>query len=134
MNTAVAGAPRARGKWSWIVLAIFSALPVLFGSSFIWFPSQDVRHHNGTNGLFHVNRYAWGVFVIVSGLAMLTVALTGFRKGEPWAWKAAWYIIGFFIVVAVIEPDYFFPIIFTIIIATTLLYSRPWFNNGSRRT
>jgi lysylphosphatidylglycerol synthetase-like protein (DUF2156 family) len=82
----------------------------------------------------HVNRYAWGVFVIVSALAMLTVALTGFRKGEPWAWKAAWYIIGFFIVVAVIEPDHFFPVIFAIIIVATLLYSRPWFNRGSRRT
>jgi hypothetical protein len=135
MDAAVnASARRVRGKWSWILLAIFSALPIVFGSSFIWFPSQDVRDHNGTNGLFHVNRYAWGAFVIISALAMLVVAVTGFRKGERWAWNAAWYIIAFYAIVAVIEPDYFFPVIFAIIIVSTLVYSRPWFNRLPRRT
>lgn len=135
MDAAVdAGARRTRGKRSWIVLTILNALPVIFGSSYIWFPSQTVRDHNGTEGLFHVNRYAWGVFVLASALAMLVVALTGFRRGERWAWNAAWYDIVFFLIVAVIEPDYFFPVILGAVIIATLVYSRPRFTGGLRRT
>lgn len=116
-----------RGRRAWIVVTILNALPLLFGSSYIWWPSQDVLRANGTEGLLHVNRYAWGVFVMISALAMLAVAIGGLRQGKGWAWKAAWYDIPFFAAVAVIEPDYFFPVLFGLIVAGTLFFSRSWF-------
>ncbi len=73
-----------------IALTIVNLLPIVFGTSFIWWPSSDVKAHDGTNGLFHVNRYVWGIFVIVSAVAMLSVLFTGFRRRERWAWNALW--------------------------------------------
>lgn len=116
--------PTRRGRRSWIVVALFNALPVLFGSSYIWWPSDDVLRHNGTDGLVHVNRYAWGVFVMLSAGAVLLAALTGLRRGRRWGWLAAWYDIPFFAAVALIEPDYFFPVLFGVIVAASLLHAR----------
>lgn len=123
---------RMRGRRAWIVPAVLNALPIVFGSSFIWWPSDDVRRHNGTDGLFHVNRYVWGVYVILSAAAMLAVAVTGFRRGAPWAWSALWYDVVFFAAVALIEPDYFFPVLFGIIVVATLLYTRRKASDSAR--
>ncbi len=115
------------GRRAWIIVAFFNALPVLFGSSYIWWPSDDVLRHGGTEGLIHVDRYIWGVFVMLSAGAVLLTALTGLRRGRRWAWIAAWYDIPFFTAVAVIEPDYIFPVLFGIIVAATLVWSRSRF-------
>jgi hypothetical protein len=102
----------------------FNALPLLFGSSYIWWPSDDVLKYNGTDGLIHVNRYAWGIFVMLSAGAILITAVTGLRRGRPWAWRAVWYDVPFFAAVALIEPDYFFPVLFAVIVSGALLYAR----------
>lgn len=64
--------------------------------------------HNGTEGILRVERHVWGVFVMVSAAAMLLVVLTGYRRGERWAWYAAFYQFAFFLAVAAIEPDWVF--------------------------
>lgn len=127
-STATTTAPEQRGRHAWIVVAFFNALPVLFGSSYIWWPSDDVIRYGGTDGLIHVNRYVWGAFVMLSAGAVLLTAVTGLRRGRRWAWLAAWYDVPFFAAVAVLEPDYFFPVLFAIIVAATLVRSRRRFS------
>lgn len=83
--------------------------------------------HNGTEGILRVERHVWGVFVMVSAAAMLLVVLTGYRRGERWAWYAAFYQFAFFLAVAAIEPDWVFPIVFGVLCGIAQWQSYPRF-------
>lgn len=113
---------------SWVPLLVVNALPLLFGASYIWFPSDTVKAAGGTDGIVHLGPKAWGAFVMVSAIAMVFAVVLGFRRGERWGWAALWYDIPWFIAVALIEPDYLFPLIFAAIATVTLLRSRARFS------
>lgn len=111
-----------RGKYAWLVFLL--NVPICyFGLSFIFFPGEDFRAAGTTLGLLHVPREIWGMYTIASALAMLIVGVTGFRRGEKWAWYAAWYQIVFFATVVVIEPDPVFPVIFALIVLAAMAWS-----------
>lgn len=116
--------PALASRRSWIPLLVVNALPILFGASYIWFPSDTVKAADGTEGLIHVEPKVWGAFVMASALVMVVAVLAGFRRGRRWGWSALWYDVPWFVAVALIEPDYFFPLIFAAIAAVTLLRSR----------
>ena len=119
-----------RGHLAWIVALIPNALAILFGSSYIWWPSEFVLAHNGTEGILTVGRFTWGAFVMASGIVMVVLLVTAFRQGKQWAWYAAWYDIVFFLAVALIEPDYVFPVIFSVVVAAAFIWARPSFGFG----
>lgn len=121
--------PGRRGRRAWIVFAVLDALVVFFGSSFVLFPSADVRAHHGTDGVLHLNRYLWGGFLIVSAVVMLAIALPAYRRREPWAWKAAWYNVALFVIAAAVEGN---PLaaIMAAVLTSANLRSRPRFTNS----
>lgn len=122
-RTHISGKESSRSR-AWIALAVINALPLLFGSSYIWFPSDAVKAADGTEGIVHLEAAVWGSIVLVSAVAMLAAVVFGFRRRERWSWFVLWYSVGFYVAVAVIEPDYFLPLIFAAISAGILVRSR----------
>lgn len=108
------GSPMAgvRGRRAWIGLVVLTALPIVFGSSYIWWPSPSVLDHDGTHGVLHVERNLWGAFVMASCAALLLITVAAYRTGRPWAWYAMFAMTPLYVAVAAIEPDWLFPIVF----------------------
>lgn len=110
-----------RPSKAWIPWAVINALITFFGSSYIWFPGQAVvKAGYETEGVVHVPATVWGAYVMVSALAMLAVSLTGLRRNEEWARRAALYEFPFLFLVVVLEPDPVFPVIFAVILGYCL--------------
>ena len=115
--------PRAgRG---WIAFVVVNLLVAFFGLSYIFFPMGTVvADGNQTTGLLHVPRELWGSYVVLSALAMLTVAAGPYRHGLRRAWYALLYQFVFFVAVAAIEPDPVVPTVLGIVLAVVLARSR----------
>lgn len=101
-----------RGRYAWIGLVVLTALPVVFGSSYVWWPSQNVLDNDGTHGILHVERHVWGAIVMAGCGTLLLITATAYRSGQRWAWYAMFAMTPFYVAVAAIEPDWFFPILF----------------------
>lgn len=115
----------ARNSKGWIAWVVVNGLITFFGSSYIWFPGEAVvKAGYRTEGVLHVPAAAWGVYVILSAMAMLVVAVVGLRHNAPWARRAALYEFLFFLLVAAIEPDPVVPSIFGLVLGFTLWRSR----------
>jgi hypothetical protein len=118
-----------RGGRGWIAFTIVDGLIVFFGLSYIFFPMGSVRADgNRTTGVLEVPRELWGSFVVVSAVAMLTVALYAFRTRRRWARNALAYEFGFLVVVAAVEPDPVVPTLFAIVLGFFLYRARAWFD------
>ena len=106
---------------AWIAWAAVNALITFFGLSYIFFPGEDVvKAGHRTEGVAHLPAKVWGTFIVLSSVTMLVVALTGLRRGEPWARRAALYEFPFLFLVVVIEPDPVVPVLLGVILGVTL--------------
>ena len=122
-------AGRSKG---WIAFVVINALVTFFGLSYIFFPGEDVvKAGYRTEGVLALPAAVWGVYVVLSALAMLTIAVTGLRRGERWALRAVLYEFAFLLAVVLIEPDPVVPSIFAVILAVALWRSA---RSAQRRT
>lgn len=115
-----------RRSRAWIPFVVINALIIFFGSSYLFFPGPDVvKAGYRTEGVLAVPATVWGLYCILSALAMLVVALVGLRTNQRWARRALLYEFAFFASVALIEPDPVVPTLFGIILGVALWRSRP---------
>lgn len=115
-----------RRSKGWIAFVVINALITFFGTSYILFPGTDVvKAGYRTEGVLAVPSKVWGVYCILSALAMLLVALAGLRTNQRWARRVALYEFAFLASVALIEPDPVFPTLFGVILGIALWRSRP---------
>ena len=110
-----------RPSKAWIAWAVINGLIVFFGTSYIWFPGEDVVNAGyRTEGVAHLPAKIWGAYVVASALAMLAVTVLGLRRAKPRAVRAALYEFVFLFLVVIIEPDPVFPVLFAIILGFAL--------------
>jgi hypothetical protein len=115
-----------RGRKGWIAFLLVNLFATFAGLSYIFFPMGTVvQDGNQTTGILDVPRENWGTYVVLSALALIVIAMTGYRRGARWAWYAMLYQFAFLALVAVVEPDTFTPVVFGIICAVVMWRERP---------
>ncbi len=115
---------RKVGK-TWIPFVVVNVLVTFFGLSYIFFPMGTVvQDGDHTTGILAVPRVVWGMYVVVSALALAFISVTAYRSGERWAWFVLLYQFVFLGVVAAVEPDYVVPGVFALVLALMLWRSR----------
>lgn len=120
------------GGKGWVAFVVIDSLVTFFGLSYIFFPMGSVvEDGNKTTGVLEVPREAWGSYVVLSAVVLLVVALTGYRRGRPWAFRAMAYQFVFLVVVAAVEPDPVVPTIFAVVLAATMWWGRQHFAERS---
>lgn len=104
------------GRVATIILVLLSVLMGVIGVS-VWFVTEDPLDH-ATKVL--VSTFAAGMAIL--GIAII---LTGFRRGEWWAWLALWYYPVFFVIhvltLGTVIPDG----VFAALSVAALLLARP---------
>lgn len=114
-----------RRSKAWIAFVVINALIVFFGMSYVFFPGADVvKAGHRTAGALAVPAKVWGVYCILSALAMVVIALAGLRTNRWWARRAALYQFAFLASVVLIEPDPVFPPLFGVMLGIALWRSR----------
>jgi uncharacterized membrane protein YidH (DUF202 family) len=122
-------AGRPRGGRGWIAFGVVNCLIIFFGLSYVFFPMGTVEADgNHTTGVLEVPREIWGSYVVVSGLAMLALALYAFRTRRRRARNALAYEFLFLAVVAAVEPDLVVPTVFAVVLGFFLYRARSWFD------
>lgn len=104
------------GRVATIVLVLLSVLSGVFGVS-VWFVTENPWDHAAK---VLVSTFAAGMAIL--GIAII---LTGFRRGEWWAWLVLWYYPVFFVIhvltLGTVIPDGVFAALST----AALLLARP---------
>ena len=102
----------------WLVFAVTGALNVVQGAVLILFGGEAVQDSiQGVTGVpwslllvatpslaAYVNDVLMilGLFVAAFGAMVLAVSVTGYRRGEPWAWYLMWAAPVFYLLTSVI--------------------------------
>lgn len=127
--------PDNAGGKGWIAFVVVNLFATFAGLSYLFFPLGSVEEDgNQTTGVIDVERHVWGGFVVLCALVLLVVAVTGYRRGERWAWYAAFAQFVFLAIVAAVEPDTFTPVVFGIVLAVVMWRGRHRFRPSMTAT
>jgi len=102
-------------RWAWLVFVLFAILATLFGV----FPGAWFEE----DGFEREAQWLVTTYALVASVLTVAIALSAFRRGERWAWRAFWVWPVFFVIHGIVV----FPVdfVFAALGVLALLATRP---------